>query len=498
MSRQTVVRSVIVLIVAAGFGLYAHHVASRQIALAISVGAWSLVAFLVARLSVGLFMVLDTARSNRRISREQVEQQRHLTRQMAAEANQAERDAAVLVVTGKYDEQIFIRDMAHGEWRAAHLDPRRYANGLPSDPTPLELAIWGHFQQKHLPSPSGRGAGGEGLLLPAGAPGYELPSMVRWADVIPSGRGDLNKLVLGLYLNPMGRLAPLTVSLYDLFHTIAAASSGWGKSAFVSAILAQLATCVDPVELVLIDQQMHGLAGFKDCDRLRYPLLQQPGEILSALREVYQEAIQYRSRLLARYDADNLAEYNERSGDFLPPIVVAVDEAASLLANKEIGTELKRQAWELRKFGVYQILALTSVKGTTIDTDHRQQFSSKVQLHANDKAQARLLLDAAQAVDFPPGRAVVDVPGLSPTVVQTPYIHKRELRSLLRPASAAPPAPEPWQPEPDPPTDKQRAVLDLWDDGEQDLGAIARLVYGDGGRQVNLVRTTLEKFGRIT
>jgi len=29
---------------------------------------------------------------------------------------------------------------------------------------------------------------------------------------------------------------------------------------------------------------------------------------------------------------------------------------------------------------------LTSAKGTTIDTDHRQQFASKVQLHANEEA----------------------------------------------------------------------------------------------------------------
>ncbi|MCL4299097.1 MAG: hypothetical protein KJ077_25400 [Anaerolineae bacterium] len=82
--------------------------------------------------------------------------------------------------------------------------------------------------------------------------------------------------MLGLRLNEQGQLASLTISLYELFHTIAAASSGWGKSAFLSAILAQLATCLDPVELVLIDQQLHGLAAFKDCDRLRYPILQNP------------------------------------------------------------------------------------------------------------------------------------------------------------------------------------------------------------------------------
>jgi len=38
-------------------------------------------------------------------------------------------------------------------------------------------------------------------------------------------------------------------------------------------------------------------------------------------------------------------------------------------------------------------------------------------------------MDAPQAVTFPPGRAVIDLPGQLPAVVQTPYIDKRELRS---------------------------------------------------------------------
>jgi hypothetical protein len=112
-----------------------------------------------------------------------------------------------------------------------------------------------------------------------------------------------------------------------------------------------------------------------------------------------------------------------------------------LLTNKEIGTELKKHAWELRNFGVYQFLMLTSAKGTTIDTDHRQQFASKVQLHANEKGQARLLMDAPEAITFPPGRAMIDLPGQLPAIVQTPYIDKRELRALLRPASTPPPPP---------------------------------------------------------
>ena len=423
----------------------AGDVLSQSVRFIVQLSTFVLAAGLLIWLLAFSWTVLERARTERE-------------RRLEARARRrlAERESDVYVVVARRDEQVHIRDMnKEASWRPAHLDQRIYANGRQLLPGALEITSWVAWQQAGRP---------DRVVLPAGepiptlAPGQavqpELPSLVRWFDVIPAHRGDLSHLILGVRLDEFGRLVPVTISLYDLFHTIVAASSGWGKSVFVNSILAQLATCPDPVEFVLIDQQAHGLAAFKHCERLRYPLLRQPEEILSALREVYREATEKRAPLFARFDADDLAEYNRLAepDQFLPPVVVAVDEASALLANKEIGAELKRHAWELRKFGVYQILILTSAKGTTIDTDHRQQFSSKVQLHANERTQARLLIeDALDATGFPPGRAMVDLPGQLPVVVQTPYIDKREVRALLRPASVLPSPPAPAavsQPEP--------------------------------------------------
>lgn len=48
------------------------------------------------------------------------------------------------------------------------------------------------------------------------------------------------------------------------------------------------------------------------------------------------------------------------------------------------------------------------------------------------------------------------------------------------------------------PTEKQQAVLDIWDTGERSESAIAHQVYHtDGGRQIELVHKTLHKFGRL-
>lgn len=447
--------------------------------------------------------ILVTAREQaRREALETVRQQLHVAEQEAVVA-QRWRDAQVLITTAPADHQVIITERGGAMWhhRPAHLAPGGL-NGAPVPIQPEEAHRWSVFQATHSTSKSQQAA-----LPPATETHHpdtepvSLPEMVRFRPLI-GDRGDLENLVLGVRAGASG-LEPVTISLYELFHTIVAASSGWGKSVFANSLLTQLATCPQPVELIVIDQQAHGLAAFRNCDRLRYPLLRDPGEILSALRETYQEAIGRRSELLARYDADDLAEYNQRASEWLPPVVVAVDEASALLASdKDIAAELKRQAWELRKFGVYQILCLTSAKGTTIDTDHRQQFSSKVQMRASDRHQARLLMDAAEAVTFPKGRALVDLPGQAPAVIQTPFIDKREVRALLRTGDR-------WR-ETSPPvevvevyneektlTERQLQAVALWDSGERNLRAIAQAVYGyDASKLRASVKNALVRSGR--
>lgn len=320
------------------------------------------------------------------------------------------------------------------------------------------------------------------------APPNELPTMVTLSSLLPRMRGDMNRLIIGVEM-VNGVLQPVTISLYELFHTIVAASSGWGKSAFGRNILTQLATGPDEVEFVLIDQQQHGLAPFRSCDRLRYPILSSEPEILAALKEVHSEAVGKRAELFAKYDAENLQEYNQQADDPLPPIVVAVDEAAALLnVHKDIGGALRQHAWELRKFGVYQILMLTSAKGTVIDTPHRQQFASKVQLHANDKNQARLLLSGADALHFPPGRAVIELPGKPLTTVQTPLIGAREIRSLFARGST-PAGPMVVDVE----TDSQK-VIRLFEQGKKRTPISIEVFGGDGGNQLKKVDEIINSY----
>lgn len=83
---------------------------------------------------------------------------RERMRMTRAQRIEAEKQANVMVVTSGH--QVFIRETDHNAtWRAAHLDPRFYANGQYSEPTPTEANNYAVFHAPRL-------AGSSQPLLP--------------------------------------------------------------------------------------------------------------------------------------------------------------------------------------------------------------------------------------------------------------------------------------------------------------------------------------------
>ena len=499
----------LLLIVAAGF---AYLIVPSTIAWVVAVTAWTIVLAFIGRLAIWLVTSVAVGWTRVQAEREAWLTQRELTlqeqeraREAKAKADLAALEAQGRVVVAQANQAVYLLQdgLTNLHVKPLHLNPGLSVNGLPTELSPLEVAFWQWWNQSHGSRiPSSPTLASTPLPGPLPVQGQGLPDKINWLQLLPQRRGDLHRLGVGGRARPNGGIQTGTISLYELFHTIIAAATGWGKSGFARSLLAQLATCQDEVEMVLIDQQDQGFSPFRHCARLRYPILRSPEEISSALSEIYEEAIKHRAPLLDAYDADDLFEYNQRASTYLPPIIVGVEEAASLLEDKEIGTQLQRQAWELRKFGVYQILLLTSAKGTTIDTAHRDQFSSKLQLHVNSKRQAKMLIDAPEAEEvtsFPAGRAVIELPQRSIEVIQTPYISKAEVRALV---SGRLPAPDPARPPiPKPqPDDVQQQILNAINahiraGRRWSRSSIAREVLsGDGGNQIARVTETLALF----
>lgn len=116
-------------------------------------------------------------------------------RKALAEARRAERDAQHTVIVANSDQQVYITDDNHSvEWRAAHRDPRVYANGQWSEPRSLEIAAYVAYLESIQPRIEGRVVDN---LLAAPSPVYlmsELANIERALIVGGSGSGKTTLL----------------------------------------------------------------------------------------------------------------------------------------------------------------------------------------------------------------------------------------------------------------------------------------------------------------
>lgn len=104
----------------------------------------------------------------------------------------AEKDAHVMTVVT--EGQVFIRDTNHkAVWRAAHLDPRLYANGHYTEPTDYERMAWQVVNAPQQQVINGQAA----ALLPATTRSVELlPLLDRSERVLVKGASDAGKTTL--------------------------------------------------------------------------------------------------------------------------------------------------------------------------------------------------------------------------------------------------------------------------------------------------------------
>lgn len=144
-----VVSAITLLIVLFVAGWYVDSVAHDEISQAVKLAVFT-IALTAAALAIITAVILSLVGVER-------------FRLLQAQRKLADREAQVLVVTAGHSEQVYIREQDNrAAWRAAHLDPRTYANGKPGQPTELELRTWALFNRPSIQAV----AAGQPMLLP--------------------------------------------------------------------------------------------------------------------------------------------------------------------------------------------------------------------------------------------------------------------------------------------------------------------------------------------
>jgi len=257
-------------------------------------------------------------------------------------------------------------------------------------------------------------------------PAPQLPEFIPMHQLI---RGDptYRNLVLG-----QGVDGPVTGNVMRFVHGAIAGVTGWGKSMLARFLAWQIANSTDPVHLVLVDPQDVTLAPFERSPNALWPVASDERTILAVMQELAGE-LNHREELYRAYreqGVDTLAKYNALAPQPLVPIIVFMDEAATVLedpAIRALGADMLKRA---RKYGFGLWFISPVWYADTIPSKMGTMFSTKVHFHAEKPSQARVLglPDAAHLTTV--GRAWVTLPGKTPVEIQAPFVSDSDLRSV--------------------------------------------------------------------
>lgn len=251
-----------------------------------------------------------------------------------------------------------------------------------------------------------------------------LPTQVALASVatFPS----LDHLVLGV-----GKNGLLAASLYELMHVLAVGASGFGKSAFLRMLIWQLARVTQPVEVVAIDVNGSEFNVIRDWERLLYPVARETDEAIAVLQAVSGEIARRKGLYEGFPTAYDLPSYNAQAQEPLSPLVVLTDEGTNLLNQDGIGDPLRDVTQTARQYGVYLLLAGQSAKHDVIDTQMRDNFSTRAVFHTSPSSRRAVLGESVEDVTVA-GRAWMQMPGRMIEQVQVPFVSRDEVAAVLK------------------------------------------------------------------
>jgi S-DNA-T family DNA segregation ATPase FtsK/SpoIIIE len=272
-----------------------------------------------------------------------------------------------------------------------------------------------------------------------------VPSMVALRSVYESKSyyEQLQKKKSPLFI-PLGRDVggePVGIDLAGMPHLLIAGTTGSGKSVCMAAIVSALVLDNHPnvVKLVLLDPKMVELSRFNGLPHLLGPVETDVERIIGVMRWCTRE-MDRRYKLLEENAARNIDTYNSRLGrrrrdEFLPYIVIMVDEVGDLMMNHPEETEktLTRLAQMARAVGMHLVVATQRPSVDVITGLIKANFPSRIAFSVASGTDSRVILDSVGAESLL-GRGdmlyqAADM--LQPRRVQGCFVSDDEVRDLV-------------------------------------------------------------------
>jgi S-DNA-T family DNA segregation ATPase FtsK/SpoIIIE len=238
--------------------------------------------------------------------------------------------------------------------------------------------------------------------------GVEVPnaqvSLVNLRSVTESAtfqrkKGAL-KIALGLGVSGQAVAADLAA----MPHLLIAGATGSGKSVCVNSIISCLLCNHTPGELkfLMIDPKMVELTNYNGIPHLLAPVVVELEQAVRALAWATRE-MDRRYHLFAASGVRNIAEYNrkvgKRGGEWLPFIVIVIDELADLMMTspEEIERYICRIAQMARATGLHLVIATQRPSVDVVTGLIKANFPARVSFAVTSQVDSRVILDTGGA-----------------------------------------------------------------------------------------------------
>ncbi|MSR76190.1 MAG: DNA translocase FtsK [Candidatus Ryanbacteria bacterium] len=184
-------------------------------------------------------------------------------------------------------------------------------------------------------------------------------------------------------------------------HMLIAGSTGSGKSVAIHSLLMSLLYKNTPLSLrlIMIDPKRVELAHYQDLPHLLTPVITESKESISALRWAVRE-MEERYKILQMAKARDIVSYNSSgSHEFMPYIVIVIDELADLMASfgREVEASIVRIAQMARAVGIHLIIATQRPSVEVITGLIKANITSRMAFQVASQIDSRTIIDMAGA-----------------------------------------------------------------------------------------------------
>jgi len=194
---------------------------------------------------------------------------------------------------------------------------------------------------------------------------------------------------------------PVVADLSKMPHLLIAGATGSGKSVCINCIITSLLFKASPahVKLIMVDPKMVELNNFNGIPHLLAPVVTDPRKATNVLNWAVQEMTN-RYKEFARIGVKDLFRYNqvkqlENWGEYMPQIVVIIDELSDLMmvSPAEVEDSICRLAQMARAAGIHLVIATQRPSVDVITGVIKANIPSRISFAVSSQVDSRTILD---------------------------------------------------------------------------------------------------------